>query len=334
MDAKRFDVARDYIEEAREHGKSDDEIRAALRRAGWEDGELGEVFAALPGAPGRLAAAQAHDGRGRVEGQRSMASATVVVAWLWLVVGGLTGLLCLASAASMPWARGESEVLPVLFALLIAPACLVVFVAGLGLIRRRAWAWWLLLVIALLMSLAMVTAVLADWGSESWIALSVAVLPIGTAIILLRDHPRHWSAPSRGLRPEAGGRLAAATHGLKGATSVAAWVWVGLPVTAFVVVLLAVDGNPFSWGVLVAWAPPPLLGAIGLLNRQAWGWWLLLVMAAASGALCGFLAASDLASSQNPNLALDAPLLLISVVAAATVVILLRDRPRNWVERG
>jgi len=51
MADNRWDVARAYIEKARAHGRSDEAIRAALRRSGWSGAHLDQLLGAAPTAP-------------------------------------------------------------------------------------------------------------------------------------------------------------------------------------------------------------------------------------------------------------------------------------------
>lgn len=106
-------------------------------------------------------------------------------------------------------------------------------------------------------------------------------------------------------------------------------MWLVLPAASVIGGLALWDLG--TWSQAVMCAPLPLVGALGLLYRKAWGWWLLLAMMMVSCTLYGLAVATGLAFDQNAQ-EQSRRFLLVAVMAAATVVVLLSDPPRKWAE--
>ncbi|NLO73762.1 MAG: hypothetical protein GX100_06580 [candidate division WS1 bacterium] len=132
---------------------------------------------------------------------------------------------------------------------------------------------------------------------------------------------------------------------MKPRTWILGWIWLAWLVY---VILESAVASRVMWGaaassgflgLLLAGmlaALIPLAGAVGLLKRQAWGWWVLVICAGVTILAYGVEVLVGRASAGHAGGESPAdPLALVAAVLNATVfILLLTDPPPGWRKAG
>lgn len=125
---------------------------------------------------------------------------------------------------------------------------------------------------------------------------------------------------------------------MKRSTRMAAWFWVAVAVYMLIndIVPLNLSGFGVNWSVgryghmLNISALLALIGALGILMRQAWGWWLMVAYGVASIALGISLAMDSYRIVHGPPVLACSCVSLVILLWLSAIVLIVLDPPWRW----